>query len=335
MNNGTFDVEDWNNDYARRYIVSTLIQSLFLILGFSGNLIVIVTYTTKMKSKHDDRYFIPILAGVDLSGCIVSTTFILLNNNQPYKYPSSVICKSLNGMACGLIVASISLLLVISAQRYQKICRPFGFQMNLQFKRIVTSFVFIIAAVFVFPSFFLYEKVEVVHPVKNITGHRCGPSNNTAKVVEIFGRILMAAELISIICMSILYGLIGYKLLRIKQAKCAQNLTKHCQTTNIPKMTQEAGVSSRKTNTISGKQYSLMFMSISFVSILCFFPPWICIILETKNKSFWDHLTYEESQAFIIMRGFFVLNFVVNPFIYGFFDSKFRQNVKIIFSINR
>lgn len=145
----------------------------------------------------------------------------------------------------------------------------------------------------------------------------------------------MAAELISIICMSILYGLIGYKLLRIKQAKCAQKLTKHCQTTNITKMTQEAGVSSRKTKTISGKQYSLMFMSISFVSILCFFPPWICIILETKNKSFWDHLTYEESQAFVIMRGFFVLNFVVNPFIYGFFDSKFRQNVKIIFSINR
>lgn len=93
MKNTTFDVEDWNSEYARRYLASTILQSLFLVLGFSGNLMVIVIYTTRMKSKNDDRYFIPLLAGVDLLGCLVSTTLILINNNLPYKYPNSAICK--------------------------------------------------------------------------------------------------------------------------------------------------------------------------------------------------------------------------------------------------
>lgn len=77
-------------------------------------------------------------------------------------------------------------------------------------------FVFIIVVVFVFLLFFLYEKVEVVYLVKNIIGYRCGFLNNIVKVVEIFGRIFMVVEFILIICMFIFYGLIGYKLLRIK-----------------------------------------------------------------------------------------------------------------------
>lgn len=55
LKNDTFDVEDWNSEYAKRYLVSTMLQSLFLVLGFCGNMMVIVIYTTRMKSKNDDR----------------------------------------------------------------------------------------------------------------------------------------------------------------------------------------------------------------------------------------------------------------------------------------
>lgn len=358
--NMTFDVEDWNNEYARRYLVSTILQSLFLVVGFSGNLIVIIVYTTKMKSKHDDRYFIPFLASVDLAGCLVSTTLILLSNNQPYKYPNSTVCKSLNVVACGLIVASIFLLLVISVQRYQKICRPFGFQMNIKCKRTVVAIVLLLAAAFAFPTIFLYEKVEVVHPVRNITGHRCG---HTEKFGEIYRGIVIGAELMSVICMSFFYGFVGYTLItkmkptRKEHEKVSESRATNSEftvdeskttgtiddTTDVElRLDKNGGTSNklekknektRNAKTRTGKHYSLMFMLISLVSILCFFPPWIFVLLETKNKAFWNHLTYEETQVFIIIRGLFVLNFVVNPFIYGYFDSKFRRNVaKVIFS---
>lgn len=363
--NITFDVEDWNNEYARRYLVSTILQSLFLVVGFCGNLIVIIVYTTKMKSKHDDRYFIPFLASVDLAGCLVSTTLILLSNNQPYKYPNSTVCKSLNVVACGLIVASIFLLLVISVQRYQKICRPFGFQMNIKCKRTVVAIVLLLAAAFAFPTIFLYEKVEVVHPVRNITGHRCGPVPNTEKFGEIYRGIVIGAELMSVICMSFFYGFVGYTLItkmkptRKEHEKVSESRATNSEFTGDESKTtgtiddttdvelrldknggtctsnklEKKNEKTRNAKTRTGKHYSLMFMLISLVSILCFFPPWIFVLLETKNKAFWNHLTYEETQVFIIIRGLFVLNFVVNPFIYGYFDSKFRRNVaKVIFS---
>lgn len=365
MKNTTFDVEDWNSEYARRYLVSTILQSLFLVLGFSGNLMVIVIYTTRMKSKNDDRYFIPLLAGVDLLGCLVSTTLILINNNLPYKYPNSAICKCLNVMACGLIVASVFLLLVISVQRYQKICRPFGFQMTLHFKRKVVASVFTLAIAFAFPTIFLTEKIEVLHPVTNITGYRCGPVPNTEQIGEIHLGILITAELTSVSCMSILYGFVAYTLVtKLKPSRKMYKIETVSRTTNFEitdndtKTTKTAdntteielqmdeltnnvldqkNIHVRKAKPRSGKHYSMMFMSISLVSILCFLPPWIFVLLETKNKAFWNHLTYEETQVFVIIRGLFVLNFLVNPFIYGYFDSKFRKNVAqlVVFIFNK
>lgn len=356
LKNVTFDVEDWNSEYAKRYLVSTILQSLFLVLGFCGNMIVFVIYTTRMKSKNDDRYFIPFLAGVDLLGCLVSTTLILLNNNLPYKYPNSAICKSLNVMACGLIVASVFLLFVISVQRYQKICRPFGFQMTLHFKRKVVALVFTLAIAFAFPTIFLTEKIEVLHPVTNITGYRCGPVPNTEQIGETHLGILITAELTSVICMSILYGFVAYTLVtklkpsrKINKTEIVSRTTHFEITSNDTKTTRvtdnttkmddfdsnvwdHTTIDAKKGKTRSGKHYSMMFMSISLVSILCLLPPWVFVLLETKNKAFWNNLTYQETQGYVIIRGLFVLNFVVNPFIYGYFDSKFRNNVAQIFA---
>ena len=354
MSNGTFDVVAWNNEYARRYIPSTVLQSLYLVLGVCGNLTAIIIYTTKMNSKHDDRYFIPFLASVDLAGCIVSTTFMLLSNNLPYMYPNTAICQLLHFSASALIIGSIFLLFVISVQRYQKICRPFGFQMNLRCKRIVASSVLLLAGILAIPTIFLYEKIEVVHSSTNVTGHRCGPKPNTTTFGEIYRGIIMVSEFISMVCMCISYGFVGYTLmtkLRPKRKYIPQKEISMPSTISNTRITAEDSAVSEtacdstecqlderaestlkkankkrkqdKTNR-TGKKYSLMFMFISLISALCFFPPWIFILLETKDKTFWIRLSYAETQVFVIFRGMFVLNFVVNPFIYCFFDTKFR-----------
>lgn len=259
-------------------------------------------------------------------------------------------------MACGLIVASVFLLLVISVQRYQKICRPFGFQMTLHLKRKVVALVFTLAITFAFPTIFLTEKIEVLHPVTNITGYRCGPVPNTEQIGETHLGILITAELTSVICMSILYGFVAYTLVtklkpsrkinkteivsRSTHFEITSNDTKTTRVTdNTTKMDDFASnewdhtiIDAKKVKTRSGKHYSMMFMSISLVSILCLLPPWVFVLLETKNKAFWNNLTYQETQGYVIIRGLFVLNFVVNPIIYGYFDSKFRNNIAKIFA---
>lgn len=259
-------------------------------------------------------------------------------------------------MACGLIVASVFLLLVISVQRYQKICRPFGFQMTLHLKRKVVALVFTLAITFAFPTIFLTEKIEVLHPVTNITGYRCGPVPNTEQIGETHLGILITAELTSVICMSILYGFVAYTLVtklkpsrKINKTEIVSRTTHFEITSNDTKTTRvtdnttkmddfdsnewdHTNIDAKKGKTRSGKHYSMMFMSISLVSILCLLPPWVFVLLETKNKAFWNNLTYQETQGYVIIRGLFVLNFVVNPIIYGYFDSKFRNNVAQIFA---
>ncbi|XP_061184399.1 nematocin receptor 2-like [Saccostrea echinata] len=353
MENKTFDLDDWNEEYIKRYTASTVILSIYLLFGVVGNLTVLIIYSTKMHSKQDDRYFIPFLAGVDFVGCVVSTSEILIENNEPYKYPGNFTCKSLHMSACASIVSSTFMLLVIAIQRYQKICRTFGFQMNLSFKRIAASLIISLACGFALPITFLYGIVEVYHPTKNITGFRCGPVPNTDTFREIYQGIIITAEASSVICMSVLYALVGYTL--VKKMKYPKKSTHSVALKSIPsskveKSTEETETFDTITETktienmeskkkskcppktkrskgLTGKQYSLMFMVISLVSILCFFPPWIFMILETQDKTFWNHLSFQEAQVFNIIRGMFILNFVVNPFIYGFFDSKFRGKI--------
>ena len=337
MKNETFNVVAWNNEYARRYILSTVLQSLYLVLGVCGNLTAIIIYSTKMHSKHDDRYFIPFLASVDLAGCLVSTTFALIKNNLPYKFPNTAICKMLNFFTSVLIIASIFLLLVISVQRYQKICRPFGFQMDLRCKQIVASLVFFFAATLAFPSIFLYEKIEVVHLSTNVTGHRCGPVQNTEAFGAIYRGVVITAEFISIVCTSVSYGFVGHTLIKkLKSRKINKNATTisdtacnhtECQRVERVDIGLRGNPKHKKENFRTGKQYSLMFLIIFIVSIICFFPPWTFVLLETTDKTFWNNLSYDETQLFIILREVFVLNFVINPFIYCFFDSAFRHHV--------
>jgi hypothetical protein len=267
------------------------------------------------------------------------------------------------------------MLFVISIQRYQKICRPFGFQMNLKCKRIAGATALSLAFVLAFPIIYLYDKIEVVHPTKNITGYICAPPTNAETFGDVYSGILITAEFSSVVCMSVLYGLVGHTLItKMKPTRKngGHKAPKSSQLTDsVDRNIGESGVSEtcitstdsqlddhkgdkmppkpkedkthlkpkedtmqpkhkEKCSTVkslTGKQYSLMFMVISLVSILCFFPPWVFVFLEMKDKTFWNSLSYEEAQIFVIIRRLFGLNFVVNPFIYGFLDSKFRKHI--------
>jgi hypothetical protein len=243
--------------------------------------------------------------------------------------------------------------------------------MNLKYKRIAGATALSVAFALAFPIVFLYDKIEVVHPTKNITGYICAPAANTETFGEVYSGLLITAEFSSVVCMSVLYGLVGHTLItKMKPTRKngGHKAPKSSQVTDsVDRNIGESGVSetcitstdsqlddhkgdkmppkpkedkmqpklkekSSKVKYLTGKQYSLMFMVISLVSILCFFPPWVFVLLEMKDKTFWNHLSYEEAQIFVIIRRMFVMNYVVNPFIYGFFDSKFRRHIWECFS---
>lgn len=365
-------LQDWNDQLSQKYIISTCIQSFYLAIGLIGNTLVIILYKTRMDSKNDDRYFIPAIAVIDLIGCVFSTTLSLLNNERSVMFPGSFSCKLIQFGTCASIIASLFMLLVISIQRFQKICRPFGFQMNLNHKRIATAIAVGLACGFSIPMLILYQRIEVQHETLNITGYLCGSAPGTDELGDSTRAILITVEVGAVFSMTIFYTLVGRKLIQqFKMSRKLQDINSVSRTSNsentdrraiqtvvsseaewtenssnvksdgkelfqIDSQSRTASnnrnyVKLNKKSASGGRRYSIMFMVISLIAIICYIPPWTFVILEAKDSTFWRRLTYEEVQVFLVIRRLYIVNHIANPFIYGFFDPKFRREVKNVF----
>jgi hypothetical protein len=132
-----------SRNYSEKVLPNTVIEILEAVLGILGNFVVILVYTKCMKEKSMTRYFIPVLAVVDLVGCVSNGVFIYLADTMQYVIPSVYFCKMtpfFRIMTGGL---SAHLILVIALQRYLLICRPLGQQLSRKHCRICIAFVFI------------------------------------------------------------------------------------------------------------------------------------------------------------------------------------------------
>lgn len=78
-------------------------------------------------------------------------------------------------------------------------------------------------------------------------------------------------------------------------------------------------------------RYSYMFMTITALFIIAYTPRVTLNVLETLKPNFWEKPSAEIS-GFLILYRMYLLNHAINPFIYTFFDTKFRKEISKIFS---
>lgn len=80
-------------------------------------------------------------------------------------------------------------------------------------------------------------------------------------------------------------------------------------------------------------RYTYMFMAITIFFAISFTPRITLMVLESVNPNFWKELI--DSPRTIAMCLFFyrfyLFNHVVNPFVYGFFDTTFTSEVRKLF----
>ncbi|XP_048737637.1 alpha-2Db adrenergic receptor-like [Ostrea edulis] len=75
-------------------------------------------------------------------------------------------------------------------------------------------------------------------------------------------------------------------------------------------------------------RYSYMFMTITMVFVIAYLPRIVIMLLESVFvQSFWRKPDSVIIGLLFLYR-LYIVNHVVNPFIYGFFDAKFRHEVK-------
>ncbi|VDH96202.1 Hypothetical predicted protein [Mytilus galloprovincialis] len=127
------------------YLSNTVLIVIGTIIGFFGNLTVIYFYLVRIKER-GERYFIPLLAIVDLCACLASSLFIVMHNTFFYNYPSDIVCRILTFLQVFVTGLSGHILLVICFQRYLLVCKPYGPKMTVFWKKMS----FALACVFSF-----------------------------------------------------------------------------------------------------------------------------------------------------------------------------------------
>ena len=210
--------EQWNDDLARALLPNTICLAVYLVIGILGNSTVLYIYIMRIYSEN--RFFIPVLAVMDLFGVIVNCSFSISVNSLPVMYDSNIACKAMWFLAMLTTGTSAYTLLVIAVQRYLKICKPFGRQMTPRWKRIAIALVILVLIFLSLPAFVFYGSapVERQDMDMNLTGFRCtSVTADMPKVALVYKFVLFLTILTELIVLIVLYSLIGRLLFRQTQ----------------------------------------------------------------------------------------------------------------------
>lgn len=85
----------WKMEFLPQQIIftNTILLTFWLIIGTLGKATVIFVYQRGLKNNGQGRFFIPILATVDLMCVSVSATFNIVQITRRVTFPDSWICQ--------------------------------------------------------------------------------------------------------------------------------------------------------------------------------------------------------------------------------------------------
>ena len=365
---GNRTVEKWNQELAAELLVDTIFLGIYLLVGLVGNSLVLYVYAKRKRLNNEDRFFIPILAIIDLIACIVNCSFSMSINILPVKFDSDIACKFMWFLAMSSTGTSAMTLMLIAIHRYLKLCRPFGRQMTHKWKKILQLIVWSAMITVSFPCFAFYGSASVKSSDDQLTGLRCtSVTAGQPQIALVYKAILFLIILGVLVVLIVLYSLIGRVLLRQAKFTWKLNITKEAtsatsattdsetlendvdrhETTTDSKVRDEVMMTATGPGTLEspgaratmpdtrlqkhrspGYRVTVMFMVIAAVFVICFIPKLTLMIWESRKTDFWLTLSPSELGGFRFLYTFFIVNNIINPFIYAFLDKKFQVEFK-------
>lgn len=161
------------------------IHSVICIMGFIGNILVIVTYAFYKKSKSMTDVYLLNMAIADLL-FVVALPLIIYNEHSHWSMGTEV-CKLLRGAYSVNLYSGMLLLACISTDRYIAIVlarRSFRIRARaLLYSRIICSAVWILALLLSIPTFLYYESYVPSHsksPLEDNAGKWVSVINDTS-----------------------------------------------------------------------------------------------------------------------------------------------------------
>lgn len=360
-------VKEWNNEIVQSLIPNNTILSMYMVAGLLGNSLVIFIYGFKMKGNKEDRYFIPFLAMADLWASLICASFGIAQNMMQATFDDEQLCKTWWFFAAFSTLTSVFFLLIVAVHRYLKVCQPLGRQMTLILAVPMTYFygsdtflneklgiyglrcsrlssanktgslifgglLLLITITIIISLICLYSKIGL-----KIRDHlKRTKINRRHKTVEH-----------SQGCVSNSDDRLSYTE-RDTQSRDTDDRTEDtglstvhrptstCRELDVVTSTKNNGrkyvprissIKKRKRKRVVYK-FTLMFMLITFIFLICYIPKATIMLLEARNTSFWEEFTFTGRSVLLFVYRIYILNNITNPIIYAFLDKKFTKEIK-------
>ena len=192
-----------------------------MIAGFHGNMAVLFFYRRKAP-KSINNLSLSFLACCDLIVCCIAMPSEIIDLILPLMFENSAACKAFEFVHHFSSILSGCTLLIIAVDRYLRVCRPFRSQMKKKHLVIACSVCVFVSFLLSGPAVPLYgaQRINVTHDTGATSiGFDCTftDEKHFELYILIFGTFQMVAFLLTVICLFVLYFLIGRTILKQKR----------------------------------------------------------------------------------------------------------------------
>ncbi|KAH3857293.1 uncharacterized protein LOC127872575 [Dreissena polymorpha] len=116
-------INSFNHEFTINALPVIVFMAMMSTLGVLGNIVVINVYSRKYPTCNF-KYFVLILAIIDLFSCALLMPLEIMTLVYWYVFPFRWLCKLKSFFNAYTVTSSASSLLLISMDRYRKVCKP-------------------------------------------------------------------------------------------------------------------------------------------------------------------------------------------------------------------
>lgn len=382
MENNT--ASEWNDIISKTLLPNIIVLTVYVLLGTSGNILVLLVYVLQMKESSEERYFIPILAAFDLITTIYCGICMIIQCLNQVTFTQNTLCKTTQFFIGLTTFIPILLLLIIAVQRYLKVCLPMKPAISLNGKRAALLLSIAFSLLCALPIPYVNGSVPFHSITYGITGTRCGRVKEGHSLWNVYFTVIGILVVALVTTLIVLYSIIGFTVFRqLKMSRCESSrvefgnsvtntnandvsgtdnvditrnpipydIDSKISNSNIVRIdinfkdqrlenSRQSNVSQlvgskrrQRRNCRITHKLTVMFFVITLVFMFSYLPKVVLLIVEGLKKDFWEQVSNSERPGLMFLYQMFIINNIVNPFIYAFMDIKFRSETT--FLLNR
>jgi cholecystokinin A receptor/hypocretin (orexin) receptor 2 len=342
-----------------------------MVVGFIGNIHVLVVFSTHFKKNSTYVIFVLSLAVIDFLMCSVHMPLEILDLCFPYNFFDSGMCKVFRSNQSVLTMTSVFILSLIALDRYRHVCYPMRKQWSVsEAKKMIAACVCLSVIVSIpVPLLFGPEEVKVAD---NVTKTICfvGNTSSTVDVLSVVYVLFLNVAFVSSLAV-LLFSYISIGVTMRRQAKTRMLLTSlmlpnsnfkasktkctcfRCffrkkfrrvedhslKSIGHHRFHRSLSSSQRQFSAFLGRSPSTdnrratkVLSCVTLVFIVSFLPYVMLGLLVTLGQ---DLRNLPEDPAIVVYRlsvRLLLINNVSNCFVYGIFDQRFKKACFQIYS---